>query len=299
MNPGIQWKGEKLLPIGMKALIESNIPPEVVTDGLHFIVHGKVPSVEKTLQAFAVYRRGEPPEIHIFLWRILFHKLIEGKGSRQYRAWKGILDVALHEIGHAATREDIAHIPHEVYLERGREYHHIEDLANKWRDTAIEAIVKEDPRVGQPEEWIGGLPGVYLSPFLKTHPGEPQWSSASLARINDYRAYQCGGQFTLTDAIGDIKSKMPIGIGREGILRDFIKREAPALGITRHYVDGAGRKHLFFNYGELLKVADHVLVSPKFFTKVTSPGKVTPARVRTDRGNTDSTFEETMPWECC
>ncbi|RQD79915.1 MAG: hypothetical protein D5R96_09305 [Methanocalculus sp. MSAO_Arc2] len=278
MNPCVVWKGEKRLPTGMKAIVERAIPADVVKEGIRFFVHGKTPAVEKPSRALGVCRRrnpdvvdGETPqtEIHIFLWKILFHEHGGGKGVNQYRAWKHTLDVILHEIGHAATREQFTNVSYEQYEQRGAEYSFVERLANEWRDDAIRAIVKKDPRLGQPEGWIGGLPGVYLSRQMKKRtPGEA-WGRASNARINDYRAYRCGGQFTLTDATDHVKQLLPKDYNwREGMLRDFIKREAPTLGITRHYVDGAGRKHLFFNYGELLKVADHVLVSPKFFTKV-------------------------------
>ena len=69
------------------------------------------------------------------------------------------LEVALHEIGHLATRHLYEDLPHytEIHFES---YLYVEDLANRWRDQALAKILQVDPRLGQPSGALTDYPGV-------------------------------------------------------------------------------------------------------------------------------------------
>lgn len=39
----------------------------------------------------------------------------------------------------------------------------------------------------------------------------------------------------------------------------MVKKESLLVGISRHYIDSANRKHLYFNYGEAMVIRNNVI----------------------------------------
>jgi len=178
--------------------------------------------------------------------------------------WQAFLKLMLHEIGHIVTdSKSLRTYDRRYWLDWDyREY--VEWMADVWCEATKDKIATRDPRLGQPEGWIGGLAGIYLGRFIERGKADSKPSdSVNLMRINNYRGYRCGGQQTLTQVVRSFVRDylnldfydIPCCARR---LRRHVKRMLPELGITRHYIDSNDRKHLFFNYGESIVVINEL-----------------------------------------
>jgi hypothetical protein len=158
----------------------------------------------------------------------------------------------LHEVGHIETDSRKATNRYWADLDRywaDSDFRRFEEhLADDWADKTIARIADRDERLGQPSGWIGGLPGIYLlrsSRWSASDPWPPGYGYATPVTMNDYRAYRCGGQLNLTNVLR--LGGAPCGAPSR-VRRAVIKR-ADRLGISRRWIDKAGRKHRFFTYG--------------------------------------------------
>lgn len=232
------------------------------------IVH---PTILKNLKVICLNRkeeRGVKGRVgwHDGYWRIKLYPTVilqggsELRGTLSFGYWQEFLRVILHEIGHIMTNGMVSEMYYRQYDEDLECKRVVEHLADSWMDRAIEKIANRDPRLGQPLGWIGGLPGLYLIKWARICRADGDFYDAgSYGRIKDIRAYRCGGQYS----IGDVMRMGWTGHSylsptiNQRILR-MIKRLAPSIGITRFYIDRAGRKHLFFNHGEAVTVSTEV-----------------------------------------
>lgn len=256
----MEWYRGKMLPVGLPELTYQ-IAPAWLSKHLKIICYprkkkGKMGSISNKSGRF---------EMQLYPTQILAD--CGSEGVRAFSYWKKFLKIILHEIGHVMTQDKWHNVSSWQYENDHDRHLYVEKLADTWMDEMLDRIAIRDPRLGQPLGWIGGLPGVYI---LK--------SSRFLHRVGDnycreplinYRAYKCGGQFSLTDLTDKILSplgspftfekRMKFGWTRlEWRIKKLIKKEAPRMGISRHYIDKAGRKHLFFNAGEVVALTDRV-----------------------------------------
>lgn len=173
----------------------------------------------------------------------------------------------LHEIGHIATFGKSMKTCMRRYWQDWHYREHVEWMADVWCEATKDKIATRDPRLGQPEGWIGGLPGIYLHRFKNTVKFDGKFDSYKWQVLQNYRAYQCGGQLSLTEVVNGFFSDYlppPYYLSRRRsrlMTRRFrrkVKAIANTLAINRHYEDHSGRKHQFFNHGEYLAIVDEL-----------------------------------------
>jgi hypothetical protein len=238
--------GEKMLPNKLPNLIYQVTPPQIIKN-LKLIVHSK--GQRWRIGGCIDGEKGQY-KIHLFPTVIMKHSLKCGVISFAY--WLQFLKTTLHEIGHAVTDNNFSQ---ELYDNNLQYQNYVESLANNWRDEMLKKIASRSPRLGQPEGWIGGLPGIYILRHCK-HENNIYYNEP----LNNYRAYMCGGQYSLSDLVSEICSFYRVyGEHNKRKIMRMIKKESLHMGITRHYIDKANRKHLFFNYGEAMVIKKNVI----------------------------------------
>jgi len=262
----MEWYGEKMLPRGLPELVYQITPPEILKD-LKVISFNR-----KKKKRGCRNCRGCVEWINDH-WRIELYPTVllasgdESYGTQSFRYWCVFLKTILHEIGHIITGEMVSEECKQRYEHDSESHHYIEDLADRWRDHAIEKIANIDPRLGQPVGWIGGLPGVYLLKGIRIIRRDDPFGTFKNKLIKNFRAKKCGGQHGIDD-IAQMVWRSPSPITKQRIYRT-IKQIASDMGITRAYFDSAGHKHLFFNNGEAIAVSAEVrkAISPKRWVK--------------------------------
>jgi len=257
----MEWYGEKMLPRGLPGLVYQITPSEILNDL-------KVISLNKRRKKGLAGQVG----YHDNYWIIQLYPTIilrRGFGGRlgtqSFCYWLEFLKTLLHEIGHIMTNEMVSEACKQRYECDSESHNYIENLADSWRDQAIEKIASRDPRLGQPSGWIGGLPGIYI--LRRGRIRDNNYGKFESIRMKDIRAQRCGGQHGIDD-IAQMVWRSPSPITKQRIYRT-IKQVAFNMNITRAYFDSADRKHLFFNNGEAIAVSAEVrkAVSPKRWVK--------------------------------
>lgn len=249
----MEWYGEKMLPRGLPELVYQITPPEILKD-LKVISFNR-----KKKKKGCRNCRGCVEWINDH-WRIELYPTVllasggESYGTQSFRYWCVFLKTILHEIGHIITGEMVSEECKQRYEHDSESHHYIEDLADRWRDYAIEKIANIDPRLGQPIGWIGGLPGVYLLKGIRISRRDDPFGTFKNKLIKNFRAKKCGGQYGIDDVAKMVWEYSPY---RRRIYR-IIKQVAFNMNITRAYFDSAGRKHLFFNNGEAIALSAEV-----------------------------------------
>jgi hypothetical protein len=167
--------------------------------------------------------------------------------------WRDLLEVCLHEFGHVATWDTVLHMNHYEYVAeygRGRVYKATERLADEWKERYLERILAWDPRLAQPEVITG-----YLGARLIEHRElgkEKGWGRYYWAWVKDVRCLKTGGQLTA----GNVLRELGIYPYRYTNAYEVLKRASEGLGID--YVDGAGRHHKLYTWGDVPLVAERL-----------------------------------------
>jgi hypothetical protein len=138
----------------------------------------------------------------------------------------------------------------EQYVNDDKLHAYVESLADRWANKAISQI--RDDRLGQPKGRLTGYLGVMEYRYEKQadgmrkneSPGVNNWSKFTYGYMENTRARIVGGQYSVSHIAGMLK-----------VSRYTIKKAATMLGISRCYVDRSGRRHPFFNHGEMTKIA--------------------------------------------
>jgi hypothetical protein len=260
----MEWHGEKMLPRGLPELVYQITPHWVLRD-LKVIVFPNKGPLKRGIWGRCREANGRRV-INLYPTVILTHTYNKDNiGVLSFRFWLGILEVMLHEIGHLVTNQNLVGYSMERYQKEIGYYSYVETSADIWKDQMLQRIADRHPRMGQPEGWIGGLPGIYISRYSKytMKYQDDNISTENQRHIEDIRAYRCGGQLALTHVttkflhLFDTNAFAMRNIEKR--LRRIVKSIAPGLGIHRHYIDRAGRKHLFFNVGEVNRVIEELL----------------------------------------
>jgi hypothetical protein len=259
----MEWHGEKMLPRGLPELVYE-VAPNWILPNLKVIVHPK--KAKRGSEYGCVGWHDNWWRIDLYPTVILHGAKINGPKFAviSFWYWQEFLRIMLHEIGHIVTYPKSLKPYDRRYRQDWNYYEHVEWMADVWCEATKDKIATRDPRLGQPEGWIGGLAGIYLRRHIDL--GKANSNSScyfSLSRIINYRGYRCGGQQTLTHVVSSfVRDYLHLNfydIPRcARILRRHVKRILPELGITRYYIDSNNRKHLFFSYGESMVVINEL-----------------------------------------
>ena len=256
----MEFYNVKLLPKGLPEIIAAFVPYDIYPE-------------TKVIACPRKERRGvlgsagygdvaESYYIILYPTMIVFHW--QGSmGTYSFRLWMDFLQVALHEIGHLATRHLYRDLPHDTETHFDS-YLYVEDLANRWRDQALARILQVDPRLGQPWGFITGYPGIKAHQWRKLMP------TVDLGRLEEFRGFRCGGQVTSGsvakhsiynilggEAIWNLDDKSKAQLRR--VARAQVYRAANNLGIQRYAFSTNGRRYLMFNAGEAEAVYEQLI----------------------------------------
>jgi hypothetical protein len=262
----MEWYGEKMLPRGLPELLHQVTPHWIARDLKVITCHRDPFDPMSRTPLGRVGWHDNWWVITLFPTKILGSYRNDSLGVPSFIYWLNFLEVALHEVGHIVTADRLVWRDDDRRYEEDNGYRrYIEDRADWWMETTKDTIATRDTRLGQSVGWIGGLPGLYLirqGKMMMKYRSERS-CSPRYHGIQDVRAYRCGGQLTLTNVLYNFAKKyLPISYYKVprfiARLRRYVKKEAPKIGITRHYIDTAGRKHLFFNNGEAKAMVDHL-----------------------------------------
>ena len=138
----MEWYGEKMLPRGLPELVYQITPPEILKNL-------KVISLNKKREKGLAGRVGDDGDywiIQLYPTIILKRGFGGGLGTQSFHYWSEFLKTMLHEIGHIVTEDLVPEISQQRYERDSKIHNYIEELADSWRDQAIERIASRGIR---------------------------------------------------------------------------------------------------------------------------------------------------------
>lgn len=244
----MEWHNAKLLPVGLPSLAYQVTPPEVA-DYMRIIAMPK--KKKRCLANVRCHIDGNKlvePAIMIINVNAVINDVIGRSDVVTTAIWLRFLRTFLHEVGHVVNLLDNRDPGDHNRYERDIDYRYeVERQADAWAEEAMARIAR-DPLLGQPRAgYLGNYPGLYILRMARNAFGFGRGEGGSGTAYNEAlavaRAAKVGGQFTLADVARMLK-----------VDRGKVKKLAQALGIGRVYLDGAGRKHLFFVWSDIQKI---------------------------------------------
>jgi hypothetical protein len=208
----------------------------------------------RRLTPVGVFARVRQPWIGIDLNRMYAFSFHLHRGLASSTAvWRTLVDVCLHEFGHAATRELTERPNRHEYraVPLGRVYRYSEQLADDWKDQRVAQILRCDPRLGQPRRITG-----YLSVRLaeqRTRLRQLIFESSDVqitgsvraAYVKEQRCWRTGTQLTCGDVLHELGLEPRLYKNAYRMLR----RVSDGVGVD--YIDGAGRRHKLYTWGDI------------------------------------------------
>lgn len=231
-------------------------------------VYYKRPKWAKTKDYSYIRGRAnnERRSVCLFLRNIMFNQ----KTHSQY--WLELLEVFLHEVGH--IRNPHPRISHKRYKNDNRTHEKIEERADDWCKKEITRLLRVSDTLFEPDYL--GIFDIITNWIFKD-------KDCRYRYINEIRSRKIGRQYALSEVTQKVFNlynhntsfKEPEGLNEEQKedwreTRDSLKKEnrqyerakrlvkriTDQRSMGKIYVDGAGRKHLFFSYGELEKLKE-------------------------------------------
>jgi hypothetical protein len=283
----LTWVRPAILPVGLPALVDRFWATEGVP-GISLTVH---------VESNGRPRNNPPPQVRRTppygdLWFVPTHAMSAIRGVTAtagatwlFTQWTLLLDALIRDLQLAAVSAD----PHAT--DRGR---YQLDTALPARKRFVDRLLAEDDRLGQPKREIGGVVGALWgrrirawSAMRKTLRSGPDYHPAEYPRavLDDLRAYECGGQHTLSHLVQTLLDQrhpgaIPFGETEQQVqatyrylrnerylLRYHLLNACPEAGIWRTVLarvpgkDGTRRVYHFFTAGERARLL--ALVGPR------------------------------------
>jgi hypothetical protein len=211
---------------------------------------------------FGIFMHDKRPWIGINLNALYYTATpyLHPRLARSTAVWRTLVDVCLHEFGHAATRDVTERLnQHEYDAEPcGRVYRYMEQLADGWKDARLAQILRCDARLGQPR-CIAGYLSVRLAQqrtrYRKwlSEPGKV-WDIGSVraAYFKEQRCWRTGAQLSAGDVLRELGLNPCMFTNAYRVLR----RASDGLGVD--YTDGAGRRHKLYTWGDVPMLAERL-----------------------------------------
>ena len=171
----MEFHNVKLLPKGLPEIIAQFVPYEIYPD-TKVVAYPRKEA--RGLRGRAGYD-GESYWIKLYPIVITLHHSCH-EGIISFSLWLYFLRVALHEVGHLATRRLWLDLPTD-YNDYSAAHFYIEHLADRWMDQSLARILRVDPRLGQPLGLITGYPGIKAYRWRKMLP------TVHHRRLEDFR----------------------------------------------------------------------------------------------------------------
>jgi hypothetical protein len=225
----IQFHGDSLVPPELCRLLYVTVPDEL---HVPVIFHNR-PNDEVSEGALAVCKGAS--QIHVEVNRI-FSKAVNC-APISVCVWSRLLEVCYHEFGHVATwQESETSAPY--WTDEGEEY--IEGLADRWMNRRMMMLLDHDPRLAQPR-LLRGYVGLRISRLMDTLMSGPDIGGWRNAFVKEVRSRRTGGQLSS----GDVLRLLRLA----GDAYPELRKASIDIGID--YVDGAGRRHKWYVWGDL------------------------------------------------
>jgi hypothetical protein len=190
----------------------------------------------------------------------------EYHGTESFELWMSLLDTTLHEIGHLATDDVRIGEPCFRYEDDLAYHHAVEEMADRWKYRAMNRLLRDNPRLGQPLGALTGYLGVLAYRFRKV---AGKWNPA---RVAEWRGSDSGGQLSMSDLINITIHWVTLpGVsweashyGKDSTVYHFRRRRIAGrrvydarreLGITRCHVSKTGKQYPMFNAAEAEQVS--------------------------------------------
>lgn len=182
--------------------------------------------------------------IELYLQGIFHNGFRRCYGSIDFSLWKQMLYVAYHEFGHLATFSRTEYRDNAYEEDRNFKFN-VEELADDWANKMLLNLAEHDKRLFQPIRlgpYFDGRMVKAKTTFRKDLPHP--W-------LKNYRCFKSGGQFST----GDVAKMCAAGPWSKPNTR-LIRRLADDLSYK--YIDRAGRKQLFFAWGDIPEIMRRV-----------------------------------------
>ena len=241
----MQYYGDPLVPPELCRLLYLTVPDE-----LHVPVafHNRpTPLVSRGALASC---HGD--QIHVNLNKVYDAALRERKNPRAptVSVWRTLLGTCYHEFGHVATQAEFEAVGDAYMSYRGHMY--IEGLADDWRDQRIAMLLEHEGRLAQPRALTGYL-GLRVARLMDSwrecqtgrEQGVRVTGAVTASFVSEVRCRRTGGQLSTGDAL----LSLGISAGEYPNAYDVLRRASLGIGIA--YVDGAGRNHKLYTWGDL------------------------------------------------
>jgi len=277
----MEFYNVKLLPKGLPEIIAAFVPYDIYPETKVIACPRK-----ERVRVLGSAGYGDVAESYYI---ILYPTMIvshwqQSIGTYSFRLWMDFLEVALHEIGHLATRRLYEDLPRDTETDL-ESYLYVEDPANRWRDQALTRILQVDLRLGQPLGALTGYPGIKAYELRNQ---DKPWNNQenSYYRIAEWRGLGCNGQVPMSDIalalcpdlfpprVLDGNEALPVPLMRaRSKLYRAIHQGAKALGICRFYTNKNGRRYLMFNAGEAETVYEWLIQNRRVLPVTPENGK--------------------------
>jgi hypothetical protein len=255
----IEFHGDKLVPPELCTLLYHAVPKSAHVPVRFFNRHdahgrptnGKPRGYFTSIGTFMHLKR---PSIGINLNAIFFTAAdyLHPHLASSTAVWRALLDTCLHEFGHSATREITQRMNrHEYWKPWGRVHRYTEQLAEDWKDARLERILRYDPRLGQPRRITGYLAAllarrrVRLKESTFQSGGVEVTPSVRASYFKEQRVWKAGAQLTSGDVLREA------GLEPNHFTNAYRVLRKASDGIGVDYVDGAGRRHKLYVWGDV------------------------------------------------
>ena len=177
------------------------------------------------------------------LWYMLLHNILAGM-------YYSVLSSSSVEIflgrGSTLLSSSNERIYGDSYLSDITTSNHIKVLSSFKAKKTIDEYSLKNSRIGQPHKYLDGILGMYLIKYLFRD--KDRRNCDKIARFNNIRSYKCGGQVPLPQLFLEVNNI------NQDISKHVILKTALSMGIDRHAIDRAGRRHYIFTHGEAYRV---------------------------------------------
>lgn len=256
----IEYHGDRLVPPELCRLLYNAVPKKDHVPVRFFNRHDAYGELTRGTQReystpFGIFMHGKRPWVGINLNALYYvgTSYLHPGLAPSTAVWRTLLDVCLHEFGHSATREITERLNRYEYRAEPSGFVHwyIERLANNWKHQRVAQILKDDARLGQPRRITG-----YLSVRLAedrtwtrqriNESGNGQVSGSERALyIKEQRCWKSGAQLTCGDVLHEL------GLEPRRFTNAYCWLRSASDGVGVDYLDGAGRRHKLYTWGDL------------------------------------------------
>ena len=267
----IEYHGDRLVPAELCRLLYEAVPKKDHVPVRFFNRHDAYGEPTRGnwrgfSTPFGIFMHGKRPWVGINLNAVYFTAAayLYPHLACSSAVWRTLLDVCLHEFGHAATRGVTERLNRYEYHNEpwGRVHRTMEQLAEDWKDVRLARVLRCDPRLGQPRRITGYL-GVRLAQSrtqvgrsIRENGNSRITGTIRAAYVKEQRCWRTGAQLTSGDVLRELGVEPNHFTNAYRVLRGI----SGGLGVV--YSDGAGGRHRLYVWGDVPVLAERLRKRP-------------------------------------